>query len=109
MRVCRGEVFDVVVDLRKSSPTFGQWEGCLLSSSNHYQLWIPPGFAHGFLTLSDEAEFLYKTTDYWHPQVERTLLWSDPTLQIEWPFNHTPTVSPKDNKGVSFHQAETYP
>jgi dTDP-4-dehydrorhamnose 3,5-epimerase len=85
LRVVKGSVFDVAVDLRKSSPTFGRWVGAYLSEENRVQLWIPPGFAHGFLALSDTAEVLYKITDYWYPEHERTLLWNDPTLAIAWP------------------------
>jgi dTDP-4-dehydrorhamnose 3,5-epimerase len=85
VRVTQGEVFDVAVDLRRSSPNFGKWEGVVLSADNKRQLWVPPGFAHGFVVLSDTAEFLYKTTDYYHPEFERSLLWSDPTVGIQWP------------------------
>jgi len=87
VRVVQGEVFDVAVDIRKGSPTYGQWVGEVLSAENKKQLWIPPGFAHGFLTLSDTAEFLYKTTDYWSPEHERAILWNDATLKIDWPLN----------------------
>ena len=86
MRVIAGEVFDVAVDLRRSSPTFGRWVGVVLSAENRRMLWVPPGFAHGFLALSESADFLYKTTDYWHPKHERTLLWNDPALGIDWPL-----------------------
>ncbi|WP_101047662.1 dTDP-4-dehydrorhamnose 3,5-epimerase [Macromonas nakdongensis] len=96
VRVVQGEVFDVAVDLRQSSPTFGQWVGEVLSASNHKQLWVPPGFAHGFLTLSQSAEFLYKTTDYWYPQHERSLLWSDPQVGIAWPLQGQPILAEKD-------------
>lgn len=97
VRVTQGEVFDVAVDLRKSSPTFGQWVGAILSDTNHHQLWIPPGFAHGFITLSASAQFLYKTTDYYAPEHERCILWSDPAIGIQWP--HSPQLSAKDAQG----------
>ena len=100
-----GEVFDVVVDLRHSSPCFGQHTCTRLSSVNHHQLWIPPGFAHGFLVLSETAEFLYKTTDYWYPEHERTLLWSDPELSIDWPAEN-PQLSPKDLQGAILRSYE---
>ena len=87
VRVVQGEVFDVVVDLRRSSPTFGQWDGVRLSADNHLQLWVPPGFAHGFVVLSESAEFLYKTTDYYHPEHERSVLWNDPAIGIDWPLH----------------------
>ena len=107
VRVVQGEVFDVAVDIRKGSPTYGQWVGEVLSAENKKQLWIPPGFAHGFLTLSDTAEFLYKTTDYWSPEHERAILWNDATLNIDWPLNGTqPTLAPKDAAAVSFSAAE---
>jgi dTDP-4-dehydrorhamnose 3,5-epimerase len=107
VRVVQGEVFDIAVDIRKDSPTYGQWVGELLSADNKKQLWIPPGFAHGFLTLSDTAEFLYKTTDYWSPEHERAILWNDATLKIEWPLNClTPQLAAKDAAAVSFSAAE---
>lgn len=107
VRVVQGEVFDVAVDIRKGSPTYGQWVGEVLSAENKKQLWIPPGFAHGFLTLSDTAEFLYKTTDYWSPEHERAILWNDATLNIDWPLNGTqPTLAAKDAAAVSFSAAE---
>jgi dTDP-4-dehydrorhamnose 3,5-epimerase len=109
VRVTEGEVFDVVVDLRRSSPTFAKWVGVNLSAENRHMLWIPPGFAHGFLVLSDVAEFLYKTTDYWYPEFERTLLWNDPALGIEWPLTGTPTLAAKDSAGLPLAQAEAYP
>ncbi len=109
VRVTEGEVFDVVVDLRRSSPTFSRWVGVNLSAENRHMLWIPPGFAHGFLVLSDVAEFLYKTTDYWYPEFERTLLWNDPDLGIDWPLTGTPTLAAKDSAGRPLAQAETYP
>lgn len=97
VRVVQGEVFDVAVDIRKDSPTYGQWVGEILSADNKKQLWIPPGFAHGFLTLSDTAEFLYKTTDYWSPEHERAIIWNDETLNIEWPLNGiVPQLAAKD-------------
>ena len=99
VRVVQGEVFDVAVDLRKSSPTFGQWVGERLSADNKKQLWIPPGFAHGFVVLSESAEFLYKTTDYYAPQHERCIAWNDPTLAVEWPLAGPPILSPRDARG----------
>jgi len=111
VRVVRGEVFDVAVDLRKSSATFGQWTGVHLSADNAKQLWIPPGFAHGFLVLSESAEFLYKTTDYWHPSHERSLLWNDPALGIEWPLPaglDAPVLAAKDAAALMLSQAETF-
>ena len=107
VRVVQGEVFDVAVDIRKGSPTYGQWVGEVLSADNKKQLWIPPGFAHGFLTLSDTAEFLYKTTDYWSPAHERAILWNDATLGIDWPLNGLkPTLAAKDAAAVAFGAAE---
>lgn len=108
VRVVSGEVFDVVVDLRKSSPRFGKPECVVLSAENKRMLWVPPGFAHGFLVTSDYAEFLYKVTDYWEPQYERTLLWSDPELGIRWPVNGAPVLSKKDIEGVPLRHAEVY-
>lgn len=108
VRVVRGAVFDVAVDLRRSSPTFGRWTGTELSENNHRQMWIPEGFAHGFLVLSDAAEFLYKTTDYWAPEYERTISWNDPDLAIAWPLKTTPILSNKDAGGTAFHKAEKY-
>jgi dTDP-4-dehydrorhamnose 3,5-epimerase len=105
VRVVSGEVFDVAVDIRPQSPTYGKWIGEMLSASNHRQLWIPPGLAHGFLVLSDTAEFLYKTTDYYAPEFERCLSWDDPALNIEWPLDgSTPLVSAKDAEGHRFAQ-----
>jgi dTDP-4-dehydrorhamnose 3,5-epimerase len=107
VRVVQGEVFDVAVDIRKDSPTYGQWVGEILSADNKKQLWIPPGFAHGFLTLSDTAEFLYKTTDYWSPEHERAILWNDEALKVEWPLNGMqPTLAAKDAVGAAFTDAE---
>ena len=105
VRVARGTVFDVAVDIRKSSPTFGQWVGAELSADNHRQLWVPPGFAHGFVVLSDTAEFLYKTTDYYAPEYERCILWSDKFLGIEWRINGEPILSDKDKNGLKFIDA----
>jgi dTDP-4-dehydrorhamnose 3,5-epimerase len=98
-RVIIGEVYDVVVDIRKNSPTFGKWEAVILSAENKRLLWVPEGFAHGFMVLSDVAEFLYKTTDYWAPAYERTILWNDPTLAIDWPLKGEPNLSAKDKAG----------
>jgi len=109
VRVVRGAVFDVAVDLRRSSPTFGRWTGTELSENNYRQMWIPEGFAHGFLVLSDAAEFLYKTTDYWAPEYERTIAWNDPDLAIAWPLKTTPILSNKDAGGTAFHKAEKFP
>lgn len=109
VRVVRGSVFDVAVDLRQSSPNFGQWAGIELSDSNHRQLWIPEGFAHAFLVLSESADFLYKTTDYWDPKSERCIVWSDATLDIAWPLSGSmPVVSAKDRAGVRFEDAEVF-
>jgi dTDP-4-dehydrorhamnose 3,5-epimerase len=109
VRVVAGEVFDVAVDLRRNSPTFGQWVGEILSADNKRQLWVPPGMAHGFVVLSETAEFLYKTTDYWAPEFERCIAWNDPTLAIAWPeLNGEPLLSGKDAKGVAFLQAEVF-
>lgn len=108
VRVISGEVFDVAVDLRKSSATFGQWVGVNLSAENKKQLWIPEGFAHGFVVLSESAEFLYKTTDYWAPEHERSLAWDDTSIGIEWPMSGQPALSAKDQKAVSFAAAETF-
>lgn len=108
VRVVAGEVFDVAVDLRLASPTFGKWFGLNLSSENKRMLWIPPGFAHGFLVLSDYAEFLYKTTDYYAPAHERCIAWNDATLNISWPLKEAPVLSGKDAQGLSLQQAELY-
>jgi len=108
VRVVSGSVFDVAVDMRKSSPTFGKWVGVHLSADNKRQVWIPPGFAHGFLVTSDSAEFLYKTTDYWAPEHERSLRWDDPTIGIEWPMNGKPQLSAKDSQAPLLAAAETF-
>jgi len=109
VRVCHGTVFDVAVDLRKSFLTFGKWVGVELSAENKKQLWVPPGFAHGFLVLSETAEFLYKTTDYWHAASEKCIVWNDPTLNIQWPeIGMQPLLNPKDANGVSFLGAQYF-
>jgi dTDP-4-dehydrorhamnose 3,5-epimerase len=109
VRVVVGEVFDVAVDLRSSSNTFGKWVGVTLSAEDKRQLWVPPGFAHGFLVLSDFAEFLYKTTDYYAPEYERCIVWDDAQLAINWPLQGEPMLSVKDRAGEKFVDAETYP
>ncbi len=108
MRVVVGEVFDVAVDLRRSSPRYGRWMGQRLSADNKRMLWIPPGFAHGFLTLSEFAEVLYKATDYYAPEYERSVLWNDPDIGIDWPLTGVPLVSEKDATGRRLADAETY-
>lgn len=108
VRVIVGEILDVVVDLRRSSPTFGKWEGVTLSGDNRRMIWIPPGFAHGFRVASADAHVLYKATDFYSPQHERTLLWNDPGLKIDWQLNGAPIVSAKDQAGVSFRQIPTF-
>jgi dTDP-4-dehydrorhamnose 3,5-epimerase len=108
VRVTQGEVFDVAVDLRKSSPTFGQWVGTHLSAENKLQMWVPPGFAHGFLVISDIAEFLYKTTDFYAPQHECCLKWDDPSIAIEWPLQDVPILSTKDNQGLYLREANKF-
>jgi dTDP-4-dehydrorhamnose 3,5-epimerase len=108
VRVVAGEVFDVSVDIRKSSPTFGKWFGVTLSAENKRQVWIPEGFAHGFLVLSDSAEFLYKTTDYWAPEYDRTVLWNDPAIGIEWPISGAPLLAQKDQNGKLLADAEVF-
>ncbi len=108
VRVIAGEVFDVSVDIRKSSPTFGKWVGKTLSAENKRILWIPEGFAHGFLVLSDVAEFIYKTTDYWAPEHERTIIWNDPNLAINWKNDVEPVISGKDANGALFANAELF-
>ena len=108
VRVVQGEVFDVAVDLRQSSPTFGQWVGETLSADNCKQMWVPPGFAHGFLVLSESAEFLYKTTDYWYPEHERSLLWSDPQVGVRWPLHGEPVLAVKDAGAALLHESEGF-
>lgn len=108
VRVVAGEVFDVAVDIRKNSPTFGQWAGFILSAENKRMAWVPPGFAHGFVVLSDYAEFLYKTTDYWSPEHERCILWNDPALAIDWPMQESPQLSAKDREGLLLADAEVF-
>lgn len=108
VRVIQGEVFDVAVDIRNKSPTFGHWVGESLSAENKKMLWIPPGFAHGFVVLSDVAEFLYKTTDYYAPQYERCIIWNDPDLNIDWQINVDPSLSEKDKQGVRMSEAEVF-
>ena len=108
VRVVAGEVFDVVVDIRKKSPTFGKWLGEHLSAENKRMLWVPPGFAHGFLVLSEYAEFLYKTTDYWAPEFERTIMWNDPDIGVAWPLQGEPQLSGKDKQGKPFKEAEVF-
>ncbi len=109
VRVISGKVFDVAVDLRRSSPSYGQWVSSTLSAENKRMMWIPPGFAHGFLTLSESAEFLYKTTDYWHPDDERCLIWNDPDLAIAWPLAGEPQLAAKDRAGLKLSEADVYP
>ena len=113
VRVISGAVFDVAVDIRKSSPYFGSWVGTELSEENRREMWIPEGFAHGFLVLSDFAEFLYKTTDYWNAEFERSIIWNDPAIGIKWPQSDlkgvTPILSAKDNAGILLTQADVYP
>ena len=109
VRAVIGEAFDVVVDLRRSAPTFGRTFGIALSADNRKMLWVPPGFAHGFLAVSESVDFLYKTTDYWYPKHERTLLWNDPALGIAWPIEGAPVLTAKDAAGTPLAQAEAYP
>lgn len=109
VRVVAGEVLDVAVDLRRSSPTFGRWAGFRLSAENHRQLWLPPGFAHGFVVLSPSADFLYKTTDYYAPEHERTIRWDDPDLAIDWGLSAAPVLSGKDAAAAWFRDAEVFP
>ncbi len=108
VRVVRGAVFDVAVDIRKSSATFGRWVGLELTEDNQKQLWVPPGFAHGFIVTSDSADFLYKTTDYYAPAHERCIAWNDPALAITWPVDITPAPSAKDRQGLLLRDAETF-
>ena len=108
VRVTKGAVFDVAVDLRRTSPNFGKWTGLTLSASNYRQLWVPPGFAHGFVVTSNEAEFLYKTTDYWYPEYERSLLWSDPTVNIQWPIDGLPQLAEKDALGKLLSEIDVF-
>lgn len=109
VRVIAGEVFDVAVDIRKSSPTFGRWVGVIISAKNNRQLWVPEGFAHGFLTLSKTAEFLYKTTNYYAPQFERCIAWDDASLKIDWPvYSNPPILSDKDSQGITLEFAEVF-
>lgn len=109
VRVTSGEVYDVAVDLRRSSPAFGRWVGLTLSAANHRMLWVPEGFAHGFVVTSEHAEFLYKTTDYYAPEHERSLLWNDPALGIAWPVEGTPLLKPRDAAAPPLASAETFP
>lgn len=109
VHVAVGEVFDVAVDLRRTSPTFGKWTGTILSAENKHLLWIPQGFAHGFLVLSESADFLYKTTDYYAPEHERCIAWNNPDIAIKWPLQGQPIVSARDQKGTAFRNAEVFP
>ncbi|MFC6337393.1 dTDP-4-dehydrorhamnose 3,5-epimerase [Pseudomonas sp. CCM 7891] len=109
VRVSAGEVLDVAVDIRRSSPHFGQWVGVRLSAQNHRQLWVPEGFAHGFVVLSEYAEFLYKTTDYYQPSAERSIQWNDPTLAIDWELTEPPQLSAKDQNGKPLLEADLFP
>ncbi len=108
VRVVRGSVFDVAVDIRKSSANFGRWVGVELNERNRRVLWVPPGFAHGYLVISESADFLYKTTDYWRPEHERCIRWDDPTIGIDWPLDGTPTLSAKDTQGKNIADAEVF-
>jgi len=108
VRVVRGAVFDVAVDIRRSSPTFGKWVGVELSEDSHRQLWVPPGFAHGFVVISELADFLYKTTDYYAPEYERCIAWNDPAIDIQWPLMAEPSLSAKDQQGLALRDAETF-
>ncbi|WP_126455360.1 dTDP-4-dehydrorhamnose 3,5-epimerase [Sulfuriflexus mobilis] len=109
LRVVKGRIFDVAVDLRESSPYFGKWDGIELTEDNHRQIWVPPGFAHGFLVLSDVADVLYKTTDYYAPEHERCIRWDDPEIGIDWPMEGEPALSTKDKEGMAFSDAELFP
>jgi dTDP-4-dehydrorhamnose 3,5-epimerase len=108
VRVVRGSVFDVAVDLRRSSPTFGRWVGTELSERNRRQMWIPAGFAHGFVVLSEDADFLYKVTDYYAPEHERCLIWNDPQVKIDWPLQREPVLNATDRMGLPLHRAEVF-
>ncbi|KVP00166.1 dTDP-4-dehydrorhamnose 3,5-epimerase [Burkholderia ubonensis] len=108
VRVVEGAVFDVAVDVRRSSPNFGKWVGVTLSADNHRQLWVPPGFAHGFLVVSESAQFLYKTTDYWFPEHERSIVWNDPEIEIEWPLDGEPLLAGKDAAGKRLNDADLF-
>jgi dTDP-4-dehydrorhamnose 3,5-epimerase len=108
VRVVEGNVFDVAVDIRKGSPNFGKWAGVELSVENRRQLWVPPGFAHGFVVLSESAQFLYKTTDYWFPEHERSIVWNDPEIGIEWPIDFEPSLAAKDAAGKQLAKADTF-
>ena len=109
VRVVQGEVFEVAVDIRRSSPTFGKWVGATLSAANKRQVWIPPGFAHAFLTLSESADCLYKTTDYYCPEAERCIAWNDPDIGVQWPIDTVPQLSAKDTEGIALRNAEVFP
>ncbi|MCD9118298.1 dTDP-4-dehydrorhamnose 3,5-epimerase [Pseudomonas bijieensis] len=109
VRVTAGEVLDIAVDIRRSSPTFGQWVSVRLSAQNHRQMWVPPGFAHGFVVLSESADFLYKTTDYYAPSAERCIRWDDPQLDIDWELEGAPVLSTKDQNGKTLHEADLFP
>ena len=108
VRAVAGEVFDVTVDIRRSSPTFGRWDGVYLSAENKRMLWVPPGFAHGFVVLSESAEFLYKTTDYWYPEHERCIRWDDPALGVQWPIDGQPILAAKDAAGKVLAEADVF-
>jgi dTDP-4-dehydrorhamnose 3,5-epimerase len=108
VRTTAGAIFDVVLDIRKSSPTFGRWHGTVLSAENKHELWVPPGFAHGFVVTSDMAEVQYKTTDYWAPEFERSIIWDDPAVGVQWPLDGEPLLSAKDRSGVPLAQAEVF-
>jgi dTDP-4-dehydrorhamnose 3,5-epimerase len=109
VRVSAGEVFDVAVDIRRSSPGYGRWVGEILSAENKRMLWVPPGFAHGFLVLSEAAEFLYKATDYWYPEFERSIVWNDPEIAVEWPLAGEPVLAAKDAGAARLNVADVYP
>jgi len=108
VRAVQGEVFDVAVDIRISSPTFGRWVGATLSAENKRMMWLPEGFAHGFVVLSETAEFLYKTTDYWYSEFERSIIWNDPELDIQWPISEAPALAAKDAAALPFRQTECF-